>query len=71
MVEFLKHLIPALRLDEEEQRILEAIEKSGFTTMRVVGRGTLTVDPREITNSAEFKRYTEKARLLVEAEKRR
>ncbi len=71
MVEFLKRLIPALRLDEEERRILEAIEKSGFKTMRVVGRGTLTVDPQEITNSAEFKRYAEKARLLVEAEKRR
>jgi hypothetical protein len=50
---------------QEEIKILNAI-RNGPKSMRVVGRGTVVVDPEEIANSPSFKRDLERARLLVE-----
>jgi hypothetical protein len=50
---------------QEEIKMLDAI-RNGPKSMRVVGRGTVVVDPEEIANSPSFKRDLERARLLVE-----
>ncbi len=51
--------------DNEEREILEAIKASGITSRRVVGRGTLTLDVREVTQSEKFKEYAEEAHKIV------
>lgn len=53
-------------LDEEEKKVLNAIKRSGLKTMRVVGRGTLIVDTREVTNTDKFKSYARQAKEIVE-----
>lgn len=50
---------------QQEKKLIDAI-KNGPKTLRVVGRGTLMVDPEEIANSPSFKRDLERARKLVE-----
>ncbi len=50
---------------KEEERVLAAIDESGLKSMRVVGRGTLMVDPLEVARSDVFKKYSEKAKNLV------
>lgn len=49
----------------ERARIEEAIRNSNYSTLRVVGRGTLTVDPKEVSDTTEFKKYAEKAKRIV------
>ena len=52
-------------LSDEDKKVLSAISESGLTTMRVVGRGTLIVDAKEVTNTRKFKEYSKKARRIV------
>jgi len=58
--------IIGVSVNPEEQKVLDAINESGLQTMRVVGRGSLTVDSKEVTNTAKFKTYVEQARSIVE-----
>lgn len=53
-------------IDPDKQKVLEAINNSGLKTMRVVGRGTLIVDAKEVTNTKKFKDYVEQAKSIVE-----
>ncbi len=64
VVEFIRKLT-GTHVDEEERRILDAIKDSGLKSMRVVGRGTLVVDPREVTGTEKFKQYVSQARQMV------
>ncbi len=50
----------------DEQKVLDAINKSGLKTMRVLGRGTLWVDSKEVINTEKFKAYVEQAKSIVE-----
>ncbi|VAW75776.1 hypothetical protein MNBD_GAMMA12-1352 [hydrothermal vent metagenome] len=49
----------------DEQEVLNAINNSGLKSMRVVGRGTLTVDTKEVTNSPKFKEYVQQAKQIA------
>jgi hypothetical protein len=54
-----------LTLSVEDQRILDALNSSKSQTKRVVGRGTLTVNVKDITSSAKFKEYSKLASQIV------
>lgn len=53
-------------VDPDEQKILNAIDQSGLQSMRVVGRGTLVVDAKEVTSTEKFKDYAQKAKIIVD-----
>ncbi len=53
MADWLSRLTSFLRSKEDEE-IIQLVSNS-WRTLRVVGRGTLTVDPEEIRNSQEYK----------------
>lgn len=53
-------------ISSDEQKVLDAINDSGFKSMRVIGRGTLVVDTKEVTNTNKFKSYAEEAKKIVE-----
>ncbi len=55
---------------QDDERMIEAI-RNGPKSMRVVGRGTIVVDPEEIYNSPQFRADLEKARVLIEQLPRR
>lgn len=55
-----------ISISSEEQRVLDAIKDSGLKSMRVVGRGTLVVDAKEVTNTDKFKDYAKEAKKIVE-----
>jgi hypothetical protein len=65
---FLKmsNLIKKLLINSDEQKVLDAIIQSGLKTMRVVGRGTLVVDAKEVTGTDKFRSYAEQAKKIVE-----
>ena len=65
MVDFIKK-ITGTYIDAEEQQVLDALAESGLESRRVVGRGTLTVDPKEVTNTDQFKKYADLAKDVVE-----
>lgn len=50
--------------NEEDKRLRKLVQGS-YTKVRVVGRGTIRIDPREVSNSVEFKEAQKKARDLV------
>lgn len=39
--------------------------KNSYKSLRVVGRGTIMIDPREVVESPEFKAARELARKIV------
>ncbi len=53
-------------VDPDEQKILNAIDNSGLQSMRVVGRGTLMVDAKEVTSTEKFKAYAKQAKIIVD-----
>lgn len=50
--------------DKEDKRLKELV-KSSYKKVKVVGRGTIRIDPTEVSSSQEFKDAQEKARILV------
>lgn len=69
MIEFLKRLFK-LSLTAEEQKVLDTLNASDVTSRRVVGRGTLTIlDVTEMTHSEKFRKHSEQASQIVEAQK--
>lgn len=55
---------------QEEKKLIEAI-RNAPKSLRVVGRGTIVVDPAEIANSPGFKRDLQRAKELVEYQNRK
>lgn len=53
-------------LISEEENIINAINESKLTTMRVVGRGTLTVDVAEVMTTHAFQYYAKQAQKIKE-----
>ena len=68
MIDYLKRFFK-LTLSAEEKSVLNALNSSS-ASKRVVGRGTLTVKASDITRTAKFKEYTEKASVIVSCQKR-
>lgn len=64
MSELLKRLLK-LNISPEEQRVLDALNASTITSRKVVGRGTLTVNVKDITSSEKFREYSIKATRIV------
>ena len=44
------------------------ISRNAYKTLRVVGRGTIKIDPREVAASEEFKQARKLAREIVNAQ---
>ena len=66
----MKEWLINLLLTDDEKRIRTAINNSGLKTMRVVGRGTLKIDGREIAQQEWFKQYVRRAKVLMENQRR-
>lgn len=52
-------------LNEREKEIAKALRETGHKSRKVIGRGTLTVDPAEVRNTKKFKEFAERAAKLV------
>ena len=50
--------------NEEDKRLKKLIQDS-YKEVKVVGRGTIRIDPKEVSSSDEFKNAQNKARTLV------
>lgn len=50
---------------KEDEELIRLV-RDGFKSARVVGRGRLAVDPREVRDSPEFKEAMAKAQKIVE-----
>jgi len=56
-----------LEPSEDEKKIIERLkDKEATSTMRVVGRGTLTKSARVVRNSSKAKEFIESAKSLVD-----
>lgn len=63
----LKFIQPFL-FDKDDIYILEALnqaEQEGISSMRVIGRGLVTVDVNEVIKTQRFKEYRQRATSLV------
>lgn len=49
---------------ERDEKLKDLVARS-YTSVRVVGRGTVKIDPREVRLSDEFKLAREKAKAIV------
>lgn len=49
---------------KEDIKLINLI-KNSYKTLRVVGRGTIVVDPSEVSNTKEFKEALIKASELI------
>lgn len=50
----------------EQDKKLRALVENSYTSLRVVGRGTVRIDPDEVRQSEEFKRALALAREICE-----
>lgn len=64
LLDFLKRLI-GVNLSEHEKDVLKALRTSEVTSRKVSGRGSLTMNAIEITQTRKFREYTEKASAIV------
>jgi hypothetical protein len=61
----LKHLIALFQAPSaEEQKLAKTINDS-YKSLRVVGRGTIRIDPEEVFDSPEFKQDLDRAKRLI------
>ena len=67
MAGLLSRLTSILRSKEDEE--LMQLVNNSWRTLRVVGRGTLTVDPEEILNSPEYKDALRRLEPLVKKQR--
>ncbi|WP_028672662.1 hypothetical protein [Saccharospirillum impatiens] len=51
---------------EEDKKLKKLVENS-YTSTRVVGRGTVKIDPNEVRNTKEFQDAREEAKAIVGA----
>ncbi|ENA36593.1 MULTISPECIES: hypothetical protein [Pseudomonas] len=61
----LKHLIGLFRAPSEEERKLAQTINNSYKSLRVVGRGTIRIDPEEVFDSPEFKQDLDRAKRLI------
>lgn len=46
---------------------LKKLVAQSYSSVRVVGRGTINIDPREVRQSDEFRRALAQAKVIVDA----
>lgn len=51
---------------EEDKKLKQLVEGS-YASLRVVGRGTVKIDPKEVRETREFKKARADAKAIVEA----
>lgn len=64
MLKFIKSFL----FDKDDICVLEALnqaEQEGISSMRVIGRGLVTVDVNEVIKTQRFKEYRERAARLI------
>ena len=49
----------------DDDKKLKSLVESSYKSVRVIGRGTIKIDPAEIRSSSEFKSAREKAKRIV------
>jgi hypothetical protein len=49
---------------ERDQRLRKLVSNS-YTSVKVVGRGTVKIDPQEVSASDEFRQARREARMIV------
>jgi len=64
-IAMLKGLFNLLKSPSADDLKLAASINNSYKSMRVVGRGTLRIDPAEIFDSPEFKEDLDRARRLI------
>lgn len=57
-------------VDEEEKRIINAIA-NGPRSMKVVGRGTLVMDSKDVISNPEFKKKAKEIQKVIFPSKKR
>ena len=66
---------PLLRLlglaPTQRDREIAQLVKNSFKSVRVVGRGTIKIDAKEVFDSPEFQRALQRAQAIVDAQRRR
>lgn len=50
---------------DDEKKIIEALKKNSSKSMDVVGRGTLVMDAKEVTNSEKYKKLLANADRIL------
>lgn len=72
MVDFIKKILNErqARRQEERSRDQELINlvNNSYKSLRVVGRGTVRIDPREVSQSAKFQKARQLASKIVSAQ---
>lgn len=51
---------------EQDEKLKQLVDNS-YDSVRVVGRGTVKIDPQEVGNSESFKTARKKAKKIVRA----
>ena len=59
----------AYKLDEDQKKLADALEKSEVTSRKVVGRGGLTMDGNELLQTVRFQAYRKRGAEVVNANK--
>lgn len=66
---------PLLRLlglaPTQRDREIAQLVKNSYKSVRVVGRGTIKIDAKEVFDSPEFQRALQRAQAIVDAQRRR
>jgi hypothetical protein len=52
--------------DKDDERLKELVNKS-YKSVKVVGRGTIRIDPKEVRETEEFKKARKQAKAIVGA----
>ncbi|ADE16117.1 conserved hypothetical protein [Nitrosococcus halophilus Nc 4] len=52
--------------NEDDKRLKELVNKS-YKSVKVVGRGTIRIDPKEVRETEEFKKARKQAKAIVGA----
>jgi hypothetical protein len=55
------------RFRSEQDQKLKQLVDSSYVSVRVVGRGTVKIDPEEVGKTPEFKQARKKAKEIVSA----
>lgn len=53
------------------EREIAQLVKNSYKSVRVVGRGTIKIDPQEVFDSPEFQLALQRAKAIVDAQRRR
>lgn len=53
-------------LEKDDDEKLKQLVSQSYRSLRVVGRGTVRIDPKEVGESLEFKAAKRKSKTIVE-----